>query len=55
MNTVTIKVVTSREKINRAFLHDWNIRGYVQISGNFRRGTYLVDVKEGKEGQVRIG
>lgn len=54
MNTLPVKVVTSEKKMSEAFRRESDIHSYKRISGNSRRGTYIVDVREGSESKRMI-
>lgn len=54
MNTTTIKFVGSLRQANDYFEHGYpergcgirECKGYKRISGNYKRGTYLLEVQE---------
>ena len=53
MTTREIEIAASERQMEEAFARDSNLEGYRRISGNARWGTYLADIREGR--QVRIG
>ena len=49
MNTTERRVVTSINRMRALFERDYRCHGYTLISGNHKRGTFLVDYEEGFE------
>ena len=53
MTTHEIVVAASEKQMREAFESDSALEGYKRISGNYRWGTYVADIREGHT--VRIG
>ena len=46
MTTTTVRFVGSLDKVRSVFAHS-DCHSYKRVSGNYKRGTYLLEVREG--------